>query len=132
MTWALVGVAAALAGTTALAVAGMIWALKRTASSHDREVEALSVQHTTDIRLQKADRDLAAAIKTIEKQEARIAREVAARKRVEEHLDQAIIDLSKTSTPGAAAAHLRADLERLRNLAKEMPDVPAATDPDNG
>jgi hypothetical protein len=131
MTWALVGVICVLAAANAAAVGGMIWVSKRSTDCSKRLVDALVANMDLALKLQRTETDQKATVLSLSSLKKAHQREVAARKIVEKNLADTIDQLTRRGDPAAVAVGLRADLERLRALAEEVPedsDVPSTDD----
>ncbi len=120
------GVIALLSGATV--------ALARRALSRSDQRGELRVQLAETSAVIETHKTARASLEwTVFAKEAQIAREIAARKVVEEQRDDALQNLADHGDPDGIAAAIRSDLDRLRDLAeKELPEMPSGASGDRG
>lgn len=135
MTWALIGLAGVLAASIGV-LAGAAWwfgkqAVSATSKLATKAEETLSVKAQL-LELGAQQRQTHEILTNVQKERDRLDRvRTLADQRIAE-LHDMLVACSSSADPTAAAAGVRAALKRLRDLAKEVPDVPtdATTDHD--
>jgi hypothetical protein len=130
MTYALVAAVLMLTGALGGSVGIAYWAFRRYADAESRRVALLEQKLDEGLKMADTEVELQRAHVALAALNDRLERERKARQVVEDSLGNAMEQLANCGDPDGVANLLRSDLERLRALWQEMPEVPEAADDD--